>query len=180
MAELSAVGGRHRSVCTCGAAPLQQLLLCRVRMLQGVPLWHCVHDKALPDALAHEEDCSLLMSHPTVRARVVMALFHIQDSIALQAARAPLREKPLPGLLDVFGWCTWDAFYSRVSARGEVSLGSLQLYCQAVHPSTKWCQGQEAYCTLQSILCYFSGSFGCQHGFNFPLKSLQCLHCRAA
>ena len=31
----------------------------------------------------------------------------------------PLWEKPLPGLLDVFGWCTWDAFYSRVSARGE-------------------------------------------------------------
>jgi hypothetical protein len=30
----------------------------------------------------------------------------------------PLREKALPGLLDVFGWCTWDAFYSRVSARG--------------------------------------------------------------
>ena len=31
----------------------------------------------------------------------------------------PLREKSIPGLLDVFGWCTWDAFYSRVSARGR-------------------------------------------------------------
>ena len=68
---------------------MQQLLLCRVRMLQGVPLWHCVHDKALPDALAHEGDCSLLMSYATVRARVVMVLVYIQDCIALQAARAP-------------------------------------------------------------------------------------------
>ena len=32
----------------------------------------------------------------------------------------PLREKQLPKLLDVFGWCTWDAFYSRVSARGAL------------------------------------------------------------
>ncbi len=30
----------------------------------------------------------------------------------------PLREKQLPEMLDMFGWCTWDAFYSNVSARG--------------------------------------------------------------
>lgn len=30
----------------------------------------------------------------------------------------PRWEKELPASLDVFGWCTWDAFYSTVSARG--------------------------------------------------------------
>ncbi len=33
----------------------------------------------------------------------------------------PLREKQLPEMLDTFGWCTWDAFYSNVSARGAPS-----------------------------------------------------------
>ena len=28
-------------------------------------------------------------------------------------------DKLVPASLDSFGWCTWDAFYSRVSARGE-------------------------------------------------------------
>jgi raffinose synthase len=28
--------------------------------------------------------------------------------------------KQLPDFVDVFGWCTWDAFYSRVSAEGEL------------------------------------------------------------
>ncbi|CAI5479866.1 unnamed protein product [Closterium sp. Yama58-4] len=27
-------------------------------------------------------------------------------------------EKQLPGLLDCFGWCTWDAFYTKVDAQG--------------------------------------------------------------
>lgn len=39
----------------------------------------------------------------------------------------PLREKQVPGLLDVFGWCTWDAFYSRVSARGKYPQGMMSL-----------------------------------------------------
>lgn len=30
----------------------------------------------------------------------------------------PRRDKKLPESLDVFGWCTWDAFYSTVSAKG--------------------------------------------------------------
>lgn len=32
----------------------------------------------------------------------------------------PLAEKQLPGSIDVFGWCTWDAFYSKVSALGTI------------------------------------------------------------
>lgn len=27
-------------------------------------------------------------------------------------------QKQVPNSLDVFGWCTWDAFYWRVSAKG--------------------------------------------------------------
>ena len=27
--------------------------------------------------------------------------------------------KQLPDFVKAFGWCTWDAFYSRVSAEGE-------------------------------------------------------------
>ena len=48
------------------------------------------------------------------------------------ALRAPTRAcagnakarvaKQLPDFVDVFGWCTWDAFYSRVSAEGELRL----------------------------------------------------------
>jgi hypothetical protein len=36
----------------------------------------------------------------------------------LSGTSKPLHEKELPASLDLFGWCTWDAFYSTVSARG--------------------------------------------------------------
>ncbi|CAL8470414.1 g9956 [Coccomyxa elongata] len=42
----------------------------------------------------------------------------VAAAAAMSGGAKPLKEKQLPGLLDVFGWCTWDAFYSRVSARG--------------------------------------------------------------
>ena len=32
------------------------------------------------------------------------------------------QKKQLPPSLDAFGWCTWDAFYSRVSARGGLQM----------------------------------------------------------
>lgn len=38
-------------------------------------------------------------------------------SVAARLGTAPLRvEKPLPTFVDDFGWCTWDAFYTEVSA----------------------------------------------------------------
>jgi len=37
---------------------------------------------------------------------------------SLSGGSPPLAQKELPGSLDVFGWCTWDAFYSKVSAFG--------------------------------------------------------------
>ncbi|WIA40450.1 hypothetical protein OEZ86_013807 [Tetradesmus obliquus] len=57
--------------------------------------------------------------------------FHLVDAgvaaaAALSGGAAPRAAKHLPASLDGFGWCTWDAFYSTVSARGLVEgLGSL-------------------------------------------------------
>lgn len=46
----------------------------------------------------------------------------VEDAVAAAAARSggarPLREKRLPPNLDSFGWCSWDSFYSAVSASG--------------------------------------------------------------
>ncbi|KAI8570692.1 hypothetical protein RHMOL_Rhmol01G0055500 [Rhododendron molle] len=54
----------------------------------------------------------------------------ITDSIA--AVKSHLKtfrqrhEKKLPGIVDYFGWCTWDAFYQEVTQEGvESGLGSL-------------------------------------------------------
>eukprot|EP00887_Chlorella_sp_A99_P005608 scaffold1.g5608.t1 len=46
----------------------------------------------------------------------------VEAAVAEAAARSggarPLRDKQLPPNLDVFGWCSWDSFYSAVSASG--------------------------------------------------------------
>lgn len=48
----------------------------------------------------------------------------VQRSVAaaarLSGGAKPLREKTVPPSVDYFGWCTWDAFYSNVSASGGV------------------------------------------------------------
>lgn len=54
--------------------------------------------------------------------------FELVDSAVAAAAAIsgdakPRTEKHLPPTLDVFGWCTWDAFYSRVSAQGDIPAG---------------------------------------------------------
>jgi raffinose synthase len=42
----------------------------------------------------------------------------VAAAAALSGGARPREAKRLPASLDVFGWCTWDAFYSTVSARG--------------------------------------------------------------
>lgn len=37
---------------------------------------------------------------------------------AMSGSARPRCQKELPPSLDTFGWCTWDAFYSTVSAQG--------------------------------------------------------------
>ena len=48
-----------------------------------------------------------------VNAAVVMAA-------KLSGTARPLGGKKLPRFVDVLGWCTWDAFYSKVSAKSVV------------------------------------------------------------
>jgi len=42
----------------------------------------------------------------------------VEAAARLSGTSLPLREKELPPSVDLFGWCTWDAFYSTVSAKG--------------------------------------------------------------
>ena len=37
---------------------------------------------------------------------------------SLSGGASALQEKQIPATADVFGWCTWDAFYHSVSAKG--------------------------------------------------------------
>ena len=36
----------------------------------------------------------------------------------------PRVDKVSPKIMDYFGWCTWDAFYSTISAEGDFSIPS--------------------------------------------------------
>jgi raffinose synthase len=42
----------------------------------------------------------------------------VSRAAALSGTARPLNEKQVPASLDYFGWCSWDAFYSSVSAAG--------------------------------------------------------------
>ena len=42
----------------------------------------------------------------------------VAGAARLSGGAKPRTQKLVPSSLDSFGWCTWDAFYSRVSARG--------------------------------------------------------------
>lgn len=46
--------------------------------------------------------------------------YAIPEAASLSGGARPLRSKQLPPSIDVFGWCSWDAFYSSVSAQGLV------------------------------------------------------------
>jgi raffinose synthase len=42
----------------------------------------------------------------------------VSAAAQLSGGALPRTQKVTPPSLDVFGWCTWDAFYSTVSAKG--------------------------------------------------------------
>lgn len=42
----------------------------------------------------------------------------VQLAAQLSGTSLPREKKVLPKFIDLFGWCTWDAFYSKVSAAG--------------------------------------------------------------
>ncbi len=52
---------------------------------------------------------------------------------ALSGGAKPRAHKRMPPSLDAFGWCTWDAFYSTVSARG-LAEGLASLHSGGVYP----------------------------------------------
>ena len=45
----------------------------------------------------------------------------MSDNGALAGTSKPRSAKKVPDFLKSFGWCTWDAFYSQVSAQGVFS-----------------------------------------------------------
>ena len=47
---------------------------------------------------------------------------------ALAGTAKPRSEKKIPEFMKSFGWCTWDAFYSQVSAQGNTTLDCLSLH----------------------------------------------------
>lgn len=57
----------------------------------------------------------------------------VAAAAALSGGAAPRSTKQLPASLDGFGWCTWDAFYSTVSARGLVE-GLSSLHAGGIAP----------------------------------------------
>ena len=58
----------------------------------------------------------------------------------------PLRNKQVPATADGFGWCTWDAFYTRVSAAGVQNLANMQVLC--VYSMLRHCDARCEYiCT---------------------------------
>lgn len=59
----------------------------------------------------------------------------VATAARLSGGAKPLSEKRLPPSLDVFGWCTWDAFYSSVSARG-IAEGLSSLHKGGIFPRT--------------------------------------------
>jgi raffinose synthase len=64
--------------------------------------------------------------------------YHLVDAgvaaaAAMSGGAKPRALKRMPASLDGFGWCTWDAFYSTVSARG-LSEGLSSLEAGGVNP----------------------------------------------
>lgn len=55
-------------------------------------------------------------------------IYEAMKAVKLQLGTFKLRsEKKLPGIVDYFGWCTWDAFYQEVTQEGvEAGLESLK------------------------------------------------------
>jgi raffinose synthase len=57
----------------------------------------------------------------------------VAAAAALSGGAKPRAHKRMPPSLDAFGWCTWDAFYSTVSARG-LAEGLASLHSGGVYP----------------------------------------------
>ena len=70
-----------------------------------------------------------------------------EDDGALAGTSKPRSAKKVPDFMKSFGWCTWDAFYSQVSAQGVVF--ALRSHCPSHGPS--W-DVIKQYLTLEMVL----------------------------
>lgn len=59
---------------------------------------------------------------------------------SMSGGAKPRIAKQLPASLDTFGWCTWDAYYSTVSAQGTICCISYATFFH-VHASACMCTG---------------------------------------
>ena len=86
---------------------------------------YCVVESGDPAAVAHTFPALLYVGGGWDPFDVVACAF---KRVSAHLGTFTLREdKPVPPCLDVFGWCTWDAFYHGVSAAGVSSgLASLE------------------------------------------------------
>lgn len=86
---------------------------------------YCVVESGDPAAVAHTLPALLYVGGGSDPFDVVARAF---KRVAAHLGTFSLREdKPPPPCLDLFGWCTWDAFYHSVSAAGVAAgLASLQ------------------------------------------------------
>lgn len=67
-------------------------------------------------------------------------------------------QKQVPQSLDVFGWCTWDAFYWRVSAKGIVD-GLQSLHDGGVPP--KLLVIDDGQCSVTTAMPFSLPSHSC-------------------
>lgn len=65
---------------------------------------------------------------------------------SMSGGAKPRIAKQLPASLDTFGWCTWDAYYSTVSAQGTICCISYATFFH-VHASACMCNPYESDAT---------------------------------
>lgn len=65
----------------------------------------------------HWDHALLIASGPDPYALIEAA---VTKAASYSGDAKPLREKRLPPTIDVFGWCSWDSYYSAVSAQGKI------------------------------------------------------------
>lgn len=109
VAKLSAAGGRHGSVCTCGARRCSSCCYVGCACCRECPV------ASLPNALAHEEGCSLLMSYATCRR---LSWYSSMYKTALPCRR----RTPLEG--EAASWsagCVWLVHLGRLLQQGVCS-----------------------------------------------------------
>ena len=73
------------------------------------------------------------------------------------------QDKQQPDSLDWFGWCTWDAYYSKVSARGTYCSCLCSNDCAIVNAEHTLCQQSNVACSCNQSPVYMALLPTCKH-----------------